>query len=102
MTITLTDQVTSRGRPPKQTVAVLARYRSPTPPLAAPGLTARQAGELARITDRHGASTWRRRPDGTVLLAVVGDDPMPGEQPTFLILRSDGTLARPGRPRPHS
>lgn len=101
MTITLTRPAARRSRPHENS-SVLARYRTPTPPPTARGLTARQAGELARITDRHGASTWRRRPDGTVLIAVVGDDPMPGEEPTFLILRSDGTIARPGRPWPHS
>lgn len=100
MTITLTQAAVRRALQENSTV--LARYRTPTPPPTAAGLTGRQAGELARITDRHGRSTWRRRTDGSVLLAVLGDDPMPGEQPTYLILRSDGTIARPSTPRPRS
>lgn len=64
MTITRTQPAAHRCRQP-QNVNVLARYSTPPPPPTTPGLTARQAGEIARITDRRGRTTWRRRADGT-------------------------------------
>jgi hypothetical protein len=70
----------------------LHRYTTPPAPPPRDGLTARQSGELERIATRYGALRWRLRDDGTVSVAVLGDQPDPDDEVMLMLIRADGTL----------
>jgi hypothetical protein len=72
----------------------LRRYATPPAPPVRRGLTARQSGELERIEARYGALRWRLRHDGTVAVAVLGDDPEPDDDVMVMLIHADGTLIR--------
>ena len=76
--------------------ACLARYRSPRPPVAALGLSSRQAAEISRIHARCGRTTWAARDDGNVLVVVHGDHPQSADTPVYLVMRVDGSIVRAG------
>lgn len=76
--------------------ACLARYRSPRPPVAALGLSSRQAAEISRIHARCGRTTWAARDDGNVLVVVHGDHPQSADTPVYLVMRADGSIVRAG------
>jgi len=80
------------GSPP--TCTALAPYRRPTPPARTAGLSVQQAAEIERIQTRYGHSTWRQRSDGTVLVTVYGEQPLPSDPRLVLVMRDDGTIAR--------
>jgi hypothetical protein len=79
--------------------AALARYRDPTPPDCADGLTCRQAAELERIQAHRGRTTWRLRRDGSLLVVVLGDRPLACDPPLYLVMRTDGSIAAAVRPQ---
>lgn len=74
---------------------------NPTPLAAAADLTRRQAAELARISARHGHTTWHRRADGSLLVCVRGDWPTACDALLLLVMRADGTIAFAARPAPY-